>query len=137
MSDPSPSESGAAPKPPLASRGPRVIVTGGRAYGAAEKVYAALDGIGPSCVIEGGCRTGADLFARLWVRAQRTRGHAVEHERFDAPWKEMGPGAGPWRNTKMVYDSRAALVLAFPGGRGTADCVRKARAAGIEVREIR
>jgi hypothetical protein len=27
-------------------------------------------------------------------------------------------------------------VLAFPGGRGTADMVRQARAAGVEVREI-
>ena len=28
------------------------------------------------------------------------------------------------------------LVIAFPGGRGTADMVRRAKAAGIPVREI-
>jgi hypothetical protein len=28
------------------------------------------------------------------------------------------------------------LVVAFPGGRGTADMVARARAAGVEVREV-
>ncbi len=28
------------------------------------------------------------------------------------------------------------LVIAFPGGKGTADMVRKARAAGVEVIEV-
>jgi hypothetical protein len=30
----------------------------------------------------------------------------------------------------------ADVVLAFPGGRGTADCVRRAKAAGIYVRHV-
>jgi hypothetical protein len=30
---------------------------------------------------------------------------------------------------------RPGLVLAFPGGRGTADLVRRAKAAGVPVRE--
>ncbi len=33
-------------------------------------------------------------------------------------------------------DLGADLVLAFPGGRGTADCVRRARGPGIEVLEV-
>lgn len=36
----------------------------------------------------------------------------------------------------MIDEGRSNLVLAIPGGRGTADMVRRARAAGIEVREI-
>lgn len=34
-------------------------------------------------------------------------------------------------------EAKPDLVIAFPGGRGTADMVRRARAAGIEVREIK
>jgi hypothetical protein len=36
----------------------------------------------------------------------------------------------------MIDQGRPDLVVAFPGGRGTADMVRRARAAGISVIEI-
>lgn len=32
----------------------------------------------------------------------------------------------------MLTDGQPDLVVAFPGGRGTADMVRRARAAGVE-----
>jgi predicted Rossmann-fold nucleotide-binding protein len=31
----------------------------------------------------------------------------------------------------------ADLAIVFPGGRGTADCARRIRAAGIEIHEVR
>lgn len=34
------------------------------------------------------------------------------------------------------YHDGADLVVAFPGGRGTADMVRQARARGVPVREV-
>lgn len=36
----------------------------------------------------------------------------------------------------MLSEGKPSLVVAFPGGEGTADMVRKARAAGVEVVEV-
>jgi len=40
------------------------------------------------------------------------------------------------RNQKMLDDNKVDLVVAFPGGKGTADMVERAKKANIEVREI-
>ena len=53
-------------------------------------------------------------------------------ELFPADWKVRGRAAGHIRNQQMLDEGRPHLVVAFPGGRGTADMVRRARAAGIE-----
>jgi hypothetical protein len=60
----------------------------------------------------------------------------VRTEVFPADWVRHGRAAGPVRNTRMLNDGEPDLVIAFPGGHGTADMVKQARAAGIEVREI-
>jgi hypothetical protein len=36
----------------------------------------------------------------------------------------------------MIDMEKPALVVAFPGTRGTADCIARARKAGIEVMEV-
>jgi len=36
----------------------------------------------------------------------------------------------------MIDEGKPDLVLAFPGGRGTDDMVRRAEKAGIEVRRV-
>ena len=46
-----------------------------------------------------------------------------------------GRSAGPIRNQAMLDEGRPDLVVAFPGHHGTADIVRRARAAGIKVRQ--
>lgn len=56
----------------------------------------------------------------------------VAVEARPADWKRFGRAAGVLRNTAMLAD-RPELVIAFPGGKGTADMVRKAKAAGLEV----
>jgi hypothetical protein len=88
--------------------------------------------LGDHCtVIHGACPTGADALADRWaVNAWK----AIEA--FPADWTAHGRAAGPLRNARMIAEGRPDLVLAFKGGRGTADCVRKARAAGIPVREV-
>ena len=40
------------------------------------------------------------------------------------------------RNQRMLDEGKPDLVVAFPGGRDTADMVRRARSAGVEVVEI-
>jgi len=52
---------------------------------------------------------------------------------FDAEWHRHGKRAGPIRNQRMLEEGQPDLIVAFPGGHGTADMVRRARQAGIEV----
>ncbi len=54
---------------------------------------------------------------------------------FRALWERHGRAAGVIRNQAML-DYGIDLVLAFPGGRGTADMVRRARSAGVAVAAV-
>jgi acyl-CoA synthetase (NDP forming) len=55
---------------------------------------------------------------------------------FPANWKKHGKSAGPIRNQLMLDVGKPDLVIAFPGGSGTADMIRRARKAGVPVKEI-
>lgn len=65
-----------------------------------------------------------------WVKARD-----ILIEEYPAEWDKHGKAAGFIRNQDML-DSGVDVVVAFPGGRGTADMVRRARKAGVEVVEI-
>ncbi|MGX9981171.1 DUF2493 domain-containing protein [Methylobacterium fujisawaense] len=84
-----------------------------------------------SYVIHGGA-TGADTGADRWARSSE-----IPVTCFRADWDRYGRQAGPLRNTQMLAEGRPDAVIAFPGGAGTADMVRKARAAGLPVVEAR
>jgi len=49
-----------------------------------------------------------------------------------ADWARFGRSAGCRRNQAML-GLGVGLVVAFPGGPGTADMVRRARGAGVRV----
>jgi hypothetical protein len=119
------------------SEGIRVLVCGGRDFTGTAAVYRSLDALlreyGTVTVIEGGAR-GADAIAAAWVSNPGNPG-TVEHEQYPAEWDLLGYAAGPIRNQEMLDVGKPDLVLAFPGGRGTADMVRRARKAGVEVIE--
>lgn len=109
----------------------RVLVTGSRDYTDTESMALALAAIQHeerSMVLVHGDARGAD---RAAAHAARSLGWATEAHPAD--WSR-GRGAGPARNQHMV-DLGADLCLAFPlpGSRGTWDCVRRAKAAGIPV----
>lgn len=112
----------------------RVLVCGGRGYDDADRVHAVLGKLhseaGIDVVIEGGAR-GADFWGHHWAEH-----NGVMTERYPADWENHGSFAGHMRNTRMLNEGRPDLVVAFPGGRGTADMVRKARKAGVKVVEI-
>lgn len=108
----------------------RVLVCGGRDYENFDVVRATLDSLKPSLIIEGGA-AGADYCAAHW--ATKT---GVPIRTFPADWKSHGRAAGPIRNQQMLDEGKPDLVVAFPGGRGTADMIRRARAAGVPVQEI-
>src|SRR5262249_11454324 len=61
---------------------------------------------------------------------------AIENAIFHADWGQFGSGAGPIRNSKMLAEGKPEMVLAFPGGRGTANIVEQARSAGVSVCEV-
>lgn len=113
----------------------RVLVCGGRNYSDVDRVYAELDRIHKttpiSCIIEGGAN-GADYLASRWSAKNDIKDHA----RFLADWAPFGRKAGPIRNQKMLEEGKPDLVVAFPGGSGTDDMVRRAWAAGVHVKEI-
>lgn len=116
---------------------PIVLVTGGRDYSDVAAVERALSALRPGLLIEGGAN-GADALARTWA-AQ----HGVQPLRADALWGFHRKAAGPIRNSAMVRvaallkaGGAEVIVVAFPGGSGTADCAEKARAAGLDVREV-
>jgi hypothetical protein len=113
----------------------RILVCGGRDYADRNRVYDVLDeihhGTPVTAIIEGGA-AGADRFACLWSAKRDIDGH----QRFVADWALHGKAAGPLRNARMLAEGKPDLVIAFPGGRGTADLVRKAEAAGVPVRRV-
>lgn len=77
-------------------------------------------------IITGGAN-GADDHAHRWALDRRVQSKVVRAE-----WKKFGKAAGPIRNARML-EFRPDFVVAFPGGDGTADMIRQARAAGVEV----
>lgn len=114
----------------------KVLVCGGRDFTHYEDVGRVLDRLNADrpirMVIHGNAR-GADSCASVWAIRQRRKG--VFNVPVPAQWSKFGKAAGPKRNQKML-GMKPDLVIAFPGGRGTADMVRRATAAGVEVIEI-
>lgn len=112
----------------------RLLVCGGRDFNDARLLQDMLDHINGKrdvvVLISGGAR-GADHLGELWAHSR-----GIHTETYEAEWGEHGRAAGPIRNQRMIDDGKPDLVIAFPGGRGTADMVRRARAAGVEVVEV-
>jgi hypothetical protein len=116
----------------LKDRPKRVLVCGGRGYNDLHALWSALKALQPvAAVIEGGS-PGANRLAREWARC-----YEIKFKTYEAMWGVHGNAAGPLRNQRMIDEGKPDVVLAAPGGKGTADLVRRARAAGIEVIEIK
>lgn len=109
----------------------RVLVTGGRSFDGVA-VLTTLDeldeGQGPFNVIIHGGNGNTDHAASRWAMTHR-RGLQV----FEADWEKRGKAAGPIRNQQMLDEGKPDLVVAFPGGRGTTDMVRKSVKASVDV----
>ncbi|MFJ8727729.1 DUF2493 domain-containing protein [Streptomyces sp. NPDC093269] len=139
----------------------RVLVTGSRTWADRQAIADALldawhdatQTISPDVrfiVVHGDCPQGADRIAKQWAMD-----NGLAHEPHPADWSapctdacspnashrktsrrhgDYCPMAGHNRNQRMV-DRGADLVLAFHrnNSSGTADCIRRARRAGIPV----
>jgi len=112
----------------------RVLVCGGRDFSDREKLHLELDTLHRltpiSCVIHGAAR-GADSLAAEWAAERH-----ISIEEFAADWAKQGRAAGPIRNATMLSIGRPELVVAFPGGKGTANMVQQARKAGLRVQVV-
>ncbi|MFE4867657.1 SLOG family protein [Streptomyces sp. NPDC056682] len=139
------------------------LITGSRKWSAVPVIEDALleawydarqDGYSGITVMHGGA-PGADLIAGAWARRHQPDG--VGHDRRNAAWEHCAdtcppdpnhrksrddyswcPTAGHRRNQQMV-DAGPVLCLAFRVGQstGTGDCIARAQAAGIPVRQYR
>lgn len=114
----------------------RVLVCGDREWYDSAAIHRELVRLGYNedreiVIVQGGA-AGADRIAAIEAKAL---GYTVEE--YPADWKQYGKGAGSKRNQQML-DSGIQLVLAFHAdisqSRGTADMIRRARAANVEVR---
>jgi hypothetical protein len=118
----------------------RVCVTGGRIFTDTAWLHAGLDLLhqvsgGITEIIEGGA-TGADVRAGEWSRKRLGKEPTV----IEAEWEKYSAGlkaghknpAGVIRNSQMVA-LRPDVVLACPGGDGTADMVKQSLRKGLKV----
>jgi YspA, cpYpsA-related SLOG family len=115
-----------------------VLVTGGRDYSDADKIFEVLDSYHPDFLIEGGAM-GVDALSKSWAEDR-----GIHYASVPALWNKHGRVAGPMRNGVMVAMSKTfasigieVLVIAFPGGTGTANCVSQAKLAGLDVIEVK
>jgi len=108
----------------------RILVCGGRDFVDRDFVYQMLDGIAEGVdqisVIHGNAR-GVDRLADDWAMGKH------ETVVFSADWGTHGKAAGPIRNQQMLDEGKPDIVVAFPGGRGTADMIRRAKRDGVQI----
>lgn len=110
----------------------RIIVCGGRDYSNRARIREVLAEYGEDrpVIVTGGAR-GADTLA-----FSEGRELGYDWEIHPAQWRDHSKAAGPIRNEEMAKLG-ADLCIAFPGGAGTRDMIRRAEAHDIPVRLIR
>lgn len=129
----------------------RVLVCGGRDFNNYTTVCNALNSLFAEADIDlviHGAAAGADSLAKNWAEE-----HDIKTLPFPAKWDDLetppvvrrfrrydgapyNAAAGGVRNQKMLDEGKPDLVVAFPGGSGTADMVRRAKAAGVPIKQI-
>lgn len=135
----------------MAEHSCRLLVCGGRDYVNTVMVYRTLDALHRELnftdFIQGGAK-GADAIAREWATTKSSvvrweckaawtdLSHADAVIRTRADGTKYDAKAGHRRNKRML-EWKPDLVVAFPGGDGTADMVAQARAAGVRVTEVK
>jgi hypothetical protein len=126
--------------------GKRVLVCGGRHYPDGVMVFRVLTFLAnkwgkPSLIIHGDAGIedkesgipyeGADKFGGFWAVMS---GIPV----LVYPYlKNFGKAGGPIRNAQMIKEGKPDVVIAFYGGKGTANMIIQAKVNGVPVIEIK
>ena len=122
-----------------------ILVCGGRDYHNKRKVFDTLDNLCrkyPIAQVITGDAKGADTLATHWVHNYNSEcGYThTGLNVYRADWNLHGKSAGPKRNTEMLthlvrlkqWDyldiNYISALIAFPGGRGTANMISQAEA---------
>jgi hypothetical protein len=122
-----------------------IAVTGGRDFDDYRLINSTLDSIHTGghillplarvdVLVYGGAN-GADDLAMQWAVLNWVQ--LCEFRVTGRQWQKNGRGSGPLRNRLMLEVTRPNLLVAFPGGSGTANCVKTARELGIVVLEVK
>lgn len=112
-----------------------VLVCGGRDFTNRSFIYYRLDKLHkkrPITLIVQGFARGADRIADDWATLRKVESTERKYEITPAMWNKYGRSAGPIRNKQMLNEE-PDLVVAFPGGAGTANMITQAEDEGIEV----
>ncbi|KQT28386.1 hypothetical protein ASG57_17110 [Bradyrhizobium sp. Leaf396] len=112
----------------------RLLVCGGRHFEDAEMVHHELTALHwrkPISVVVHGSIAGVGIIAEAWARR-----HGIAVVRYPPNWEFYGKKAEGLRCDFMLTDSRPDFVVAFPGGRHTADLVQRAINVGLAVLAI-
>lgn len=109
----------------------KILVCGGRNYNNYDYIRDVLDRLrdatSDTTHIIHGDADGADRLAGLWARS-----NGIQEVVCPANWLRHGKAAGYKRN-KAMLGLQPDLVVAFRGGKGTANMILQASNAGIEV----
>lgn len=110
----------------------RILVCGGRKFKDEALFNAKMDefrvGTAHDDLIIHGGAPGADFLAACYALK-----HKLPMICFPADWGKYGKAAGYVRNCQMLVEGKPDVVIAFPGGKGTAMMVEIAMKAGVRV----
>lgn len=111
----------------------KYIICGGRDFGKCEeearviiKVLTKIIVYDRDAFFISGGASGVDSSAETFAQA-----HGTPFAKVNANWRIYGKSAGPIRNLWMIRLQPDA-VIAFPGGNGTADMVKRAQQAKVK-----
>jgi hypothetical protein len=108
----------------------KIAFTGGRNYNNKERVYQLMNTL--SAILKDysvivGDATGLDSLVVEYCKE-----HNIEHTVYYANWKKYKQAAGPIRNKEMA-ELNPFMLIAFPGGKGTANMVSECQKRNITV----
>ena len=108
----------------------RIIVCGGRDYVDRARVWEVLDGLLAEFgrfVLVHNYLDNADALARGWADKRK-----ISADAFCCDWQRACRLAAAASRNRQMLDAGADLVVAFPGGRGTADMAALLKEADID-----
>ena len=112
----------------------RLLVCGGRDFNDKEIVFHLLNQLhtnDPVSILIHGDAAGADSLGKKWANET-----GVKCRAFPADWKTHGKKAGILRNLEMVKYG-VDVIVAFPGGKGTANMITLAKKNNITLIEVK